>query len=70
MNYGYWIPVYNNTIDKIIIAKNHPAEIATRLADWMDKEREKDAEWNRRMEASSARGEATRARIREAMKNL
>ena len=70
VNYGYWIPVYNNTIDKIIIAKNHPAEIATRLADWLDKEWERDAEWNRRMEASSARGEAIRARIREAMKNL
>lgn len=70
VNYGYWIPVYNNTIDKIIIAKNHPAEIATRLADWLDKEWEKDAEWNRRMQASSERGEATRARIREAMKNL
>lgn len=70
VNYGYCIPVYNNTIDKIIIAKNHPAEIATRLAAWLDAEWEKDAEWNRRMAASSARGEATRARIREAMKNL
>lgn len=70
VNYGHWIPVYNNTIDKIIIAKNHPAKIATRLADWLDAEWEKDAEWNRRMAASSARGEATRARISEAMKNL
>lgn len=70
VNYGHWIPVYNNTIDKIIIAKNHPAKIATRLADWLDAEWEKDAEWNRRMAASSARGEATRARIRQAMRNL
>lgn len=70
VNYGHWIPVYNNTIDKIIIAKNLPAEIATRLADWLDAEWEKDAEWNRRMWASSARGEATRARIRQAMRNL
>lgn len=71
VNYGYWIPVYNNnTIDKVIVANNRPAEIANRLADWLDAEWEKDAEWNRRMEASSARGEATRARIREAMKNL
>lgn len=70
VNYGHWIPVYNNTIDKIIIANNRPAEIATRLADWLDAEWEKDAEWNRRMAASSARGEATRARISEAMKNL
>ena len=70
VNYGHWIPVYNNSIDKIIIAKNRPAEIATRLADWLDAEWEKDAEWNRRMRASSARGEATRARIRQAMRNL
>lgn len=70
VNYGYWIPVYNNTIDKIIIEKNHPAEIATRLADWLDAEWKKDAEWNRRMAASRARGEATRARIRLAMRDL
>lgn len=38
VNYGYWIPVYNNTIDKVIIANNRPAEIATRLADWLDAE--------------------------------
>lgn len=70
VNYGHWIPVYNNTIDKVIVANNRPAEIATRLADWLDEEWEKDAEWNRRMAASCARGEATRARIREAMRNL
>lgn len=64
------MPVYNNTIDKVITEYNRPADIANRLAEWLDNEREKDIEWQMEMNAYAVQSEHTKARIKEAMRNL
>lgn len=70
VQYGDWVPVYNNTIDKIITEYNRPANIANRLAEWLDNEREKYIKWLMEMNAYAAEAEYTEARIKEAMRNL
>lgn len=70
VHYGSWVPVYNNTIDKVITEYNRPANIANRLAEWLDYEREKDIKWQMKMDAHAAQSEYTKARIKEAMRNL
>ena len=67
---GGWVPVYNNTIDKVITEHTRPAEIANRLAEWLDNEREKDIKWQMEMNAHAVQAEYTEARIKEAMRNL
>nr|DAE77523.1 MAG TPA: hypothetical protein [Caudoviricetes sp.] len=70
VHYRLWVPVYDNTIDKVIIEHNRPANIANRLAEWLDNEREKDIKWQMEMNAHAAKSEYTKARIEEAMRNL
>ena len=64
------MPVYNNTIDKVIIEYNRPANIANRLAEWLDNEREKDIKRQMEKNAYAAQSEYTMSRIKEAMRNL
>lgn len=70
VHYGHWVPVYNNTIDKVVIEYNRPASVANRLAEWLDNEREKDIKWQMEMNAHAAQAEYTKARIKEDMRNL
>ena len=70
IQYGDWVPVYNNTIDKVIIEYNRPAEIAERLAEWLDYKREKDIKWQMEMNAHAAQSKYTEACIKEPMRNL
>lgn len=70
VNYGHWIPVYNNTIDKVIIEYNYPRDIANRLADWLDNEREEKIRWQMEMNYHADMSRLTRQRINDAMRNL
>lgn len=70
VNYGHWIPVYNNTIDTVIIEYNYPRDIANRLADWLDNEREKKIRWQMEMNYHADMSRLTRQRINDAMRNL
>ena len=54
----------------MITGYNRPANIANRLAEWLDNEREKDIKWQMEMGAYAAQAEYTEARIKEAMRNL
>lgn len=49
IQYGWWVPVYNNTIDKVIIEYDYPKGIANRLAEWLDNEREKEIQFQMQM---------------------
>lgn len=70
VNYGHWIPVYNNTIDKVIIEYNYPRDIANRLADWLDNEREEKIRWQMERNYHADMSRLTRQRINDAMRNL
>lgn len=70
IHYGFWVPVYNNTVDKVIIGYNRPKDIADRLSEWLDNEREKDIRWQMEMNSHAAMSRLTRQRINDAMRNL
>ena len=70
IHYGSWVPVYNNTIDKVIIEYNRPEDIANRLAEWLDNERKKEIAWQMEMNYHAATSRLTRQRIDDAMRNL
>nr|DAV51074.1 MAG TPA: hypothetical protein [Caudoviricetes sp.] len=68
--YGCWVPVYSNTIDKVIIECNRPENIANRLTEWLDNEREREIAWQMEANSQDATFRLTRQRIDDAIKNL
>ena len=70
VHYGSWVPVYDNTIDKVVIEYNHPENIADRLAEWLDNEREKEIARQMEMNSRAAASRLDRQRIDDAIKNL
>lgn len=70
IHYGYWAPAYNNTIDKVIIEYNRPKNVANRLAEWLDNEREKGIAWQMEMKSHATVSRLTWQRIDDAIKNL
>lgn len=70
IHYGRWVPAYNNTIDKVIIEYNRPEDIANRLAEWLDNEREKEIARQMEMNSHAATARLTRQRIDDAMRDL
>lgn len=62
--------MYSNTIDKVIVEYNRPQDIANRLAEWLDNEREKEIAWQMEHKSHATVSRLTRQRIDDAIKNL